>query len=498
MNSNYQNTSNIIFDRTFELNKLNGTSTMLKDRNLLNDRNLFNNQNIMEKKAPNNNNNNNNNKNFGEITGESYNVAIIDKGMPMRSNYDIFKKKINNKNEHNHGHTDFNLYDEINDNFNVSYYDPNGGNMFDFNEITKKKIMKNSDSLELMNTVINDYNWYMLDNIINLMNTSTLYSSIGIINLMASIYIGSKNKTQDELINYFNFPERQTVFDGLRHINANQKSLSHSNTECINIKNIIITNNKDISEKYVNHIKELAIIYNINSGDEYRESNKLNEWLNKIYGNVLGNILNPDHIKKMDMSCLCVGTIRTIWKIPFDKTLIMNFNGKKIREEKFMCNNNKSYNYYENDVVKIIELPLDDNINNMGIIISKNDKFISNICAKEIELYISEMHITNINRVIIPFFHCHSRMRISSIFKKTGLNNLFYNMEIPELSKDDSILSDVIQNIHIIVNNNYKNMYYDTNVKSNKIVDNFIANKSFIYYFRCVKTNTITVSGLYY
>ena len=500
---NFYDHSNLKLDkRTFELNigKGQGQGLILDDRKIFEQYNAYNNN------GNKNYNKFNNNKNIGEITGDLFDITEIDKGMPFRSNYNTAKKRTPEQDKDGYNrYTDFDIFEEKEQtNFDISYYDPNGAGMFNFDEITEKSILTNSDPLELVNYTINDFNWYMLENIRNLLRENTFYLTIGIMNLMSTLYIGSSGQTENYLLNYFNFSEKNIIHDGLQQINE-----YINKSQCFDMKNIIVTKNNIINNSFVNHMEKICDIIVISNNNPNQEASKINTWLNKIYGNLLGTVMSEDHIKKMNTTCLCVGLLRTVWKIPFDRILKRPFNKnvnstvnniKKIRELEFMYNSGKAYNYFEDNTSQIMEIPFYDNTINMGIIMPKdNPQVLPKFGLKDFDVFISNMKMTIMDEVLIPKFVQHSKMRISSILKKTGLDNLFTQMNISELTNNSIILSDVIQNMYIIVDN--KHIKYGNDDEHTRGVNSkrsFIVDKPFIYYFRCVQTNTIIITGLFY
>ena len=89
-------------------------------------------------------------------------------------------------------------------------------------------------------------------------------------------------------------------------------------------------------------------------------------------------------------------------------------------------------------------------------------------------------------------------MRLNSILSKSGLINIFHNMDIPAITDDKTCLTDFIQNIYIVVDG--KSNPPPIKEHTAKIIRTnrkFIANRPFIYYFRCIKTNTMIITGQY-
>lgn len=485
--SNFYENSNAMLDkRTFEF--ANYKPIMIMDNNkLLEQHNAYNNNSNYTKF--------NNNKNVGEITGDLFDISAIDKGMPLRSNCGYSKKKNLEDEKGYNRFTDFDVFDEDKQvNLDISYYDPDGGKACVFDEMNERNIIVNSEPIDQMSYIMNDFNWYMFENIKNLMNENIFFSSYGIMSLMTILYMASTGKSENLLLNYFNFSEKQTMYNGL-----NQLIENINKSQCFDLKNfILVGNNNNINNNFTRYINNMVTVINLQNNNPIGESQKINMWINNLYQGLLGNIMNPNHIKNLTVTCLCIGILRTVWKVPFEKIIKLVFNN--VSQKEFLYNNGKTYDYYEDNLVQLIELPLYDDILTMGIVLPKSnqDTSLPNLTLKDFDLYTSNLKSINIDEIAIPKFNQHSKIRISSIFKKTGLDNIFTNIEIPELIKNGTTISDVIQNIYLIVENKY--------IKTNNQSDNFhyrgaksnikfIANKPFIYYFRCLKTNTIIITG---
>lgn len=422
-------------------------------------------------------------KNIGEITGEIIKISEIDQGMPLRGNYDFKNKREMNDNYNRH--IDFEVYEDSNINMDISYFDPDGDKMFDFNNITDVNPINKADPIEIVNYVINDNNWYMFSNMINVSKMNILSTSVGTINLMSVMYISSSNDTEQLLSSFFNLPDKNTLLEGLNELNTyiNQ-------SECCKIDNIILTR-MNINQEIVKYFNNIVKIIQI-TDNPMNNIARINNILNNKYSGILGNIIKPKHISNLGVLCLTTGSISTIWKIPFSNIIKMNF-GKNTIE--YMYNKGETYDYYEDNTLKLIELPMYDDIITMGLLLPKKNNTILDINLKEIDNYISNLQSTNIMKIAIPKFNEHYKLKTSSIFKNFGLGEIFNNLYLPELLGENSMLNDIIHNIYINVDNNYTK--YSRNHMTTGITSNiqFIANRPFIYYFRCVKTNTIILTA---
>ncbi|ARF09364.1 serpin [Catovirus CTV1] len=479
--NNYDKSNSMLDRRTFEF--ASQRPTVIMDNNkLLEQYNAYSNKHTKI-------NNNNNNKNIGEITGTLFDISGIDKGMPMRSSCGFSKKKNNEDDKGRNRLTDFDIFNDENEpNLQIDYYDPDGGKTCVFDEMMENTTMGASDPIDQSNYIINDFNWYMFDNIKNLMNNSTFFSPFSIILLMTGLYMSSGGTSETTLTEYFNFPEKHVMSQGIFQLTDNVNK-----SKCLDIRSVILVgNNNNINMNFVNYINRYITIFKLNNNDEIIESKKINEWFNNIYGSLLGNVLSSNHIRNLNITCLSAGILRTVWKIPFEKTIKLNGN------KEFMYNNSKTYDYYEDNIVQVIDIPLYDDIISMGIVLPKSDSgSLPNLTYRQYTMYTNNLRSLNIDEIAIPKFNQHSKIRTSSILKKTGLGNIFDKIEVPEFIKNNTNISDFVQNIYLIVENKYLNTQshnYNGGAKTNI---KFVASKPFIYYFRCVITNTIIITGQY-
>ena len=488
--------------RTFELNKLhpnNSNATLHKQHTdrLSIERSQLSGMDMRTK------------KNQGEITGVEIDPKDfdIDHGMPMRSQY-TFKKGNQDlqpdSDRSTNKYLDFNIYnDETPTKFNVSYHDPTNNSLFDFTNFTNNdtKLVKNTDDANSMRNNINDFSWYLHENISHLMpHTNTLINSFGIMSTSGALYLASKGEQEQELRNYFSFNTKTNVYQGL---SLNKKYIDKS--ECYENHNLIIIN-KDTNPntQFINYIKPIAecIIVSVSKDDATKESVKINKYINNMFNGVPGIIFRKDHIENLEITCLCVSLLRTVWKEPFDEILanhkMFNTKTNSYKSVPAMRMYNKTHLYFEDVDKQILELPMYDDVFNMGIIIMKKHKLTPDIDIKTFNLYANNLKPVIIDEIIIPKFTGQSKLRISSLFKKTGLEKIFAKAELPELTKNNSYVTDVIQNCTIIVDEKYSETAEKPRTKHNtSTVYNrkFIVSGSFIYYFKCVSTGAIILVG---
>lgn len=497
-----QNRSNSqISMRTFELphQRPNNMESIIAEREDFNHdtRNNFNHD-----ERNNSSQQRNNNNKIGEITGEEFQATSIDQGMPMRSAFNAKRNDEESDKSYNK-YLNFDIYDdEKPDNLNVSYYDPSGGSMFNFSDMKKSNLAKNSadSNMALMNNVINDFNWFIFENIRKLMGDTTLVASYQIINIMGSLYMSSKGNTEHELNNYFHFPTKEVIHTGLLGL---KKYIDKS--QCIDFRDIILINKKyQVASSFINNLKDLNGIFVVDPQQPILESHKINVWLNKLFGNLPGMVFNKDHISKMEINCLSIGVIRTTWAQPFDNVFKNRFYAKhasNIKMMDMMQSYGKTHYYFESNDFQLLEMRMFDNILSMGYILPKSTINIPDVKEKDIQVCIRNLQATVIDELVIPKFMKQCKLRISSLFKKSGLEQIFHRVDIPELIDKPGVITDIVQNFTIIVDESYnesQNSSKDKNVHGINSNRKFIANRPFIFYFRCIQTDTIILTGQFY
>ena len=433
--------------------------------------------------------------NIGEITGDEFKSLDIDQGMPLRSNYTTKKNDDNDLEEALNKRMDFNIFDKEEEANEINYYDPLNDSVYNFDNMEKEDIKRTSIT-DINSKIMNDYSFFINENCRGLMTSSVAIMGHSIVNLLESLYIASKNNTSLELKNYLNLNDKTSIYEGNIKINEYLKK-----SECYEYRNIIlIDKNIPVNGRFIEHISPLVSCYTINKTNPEQECGKINNYINSLFGNVYNNIIKKDHILNLSISCISVGLLRTVWKEPFQKVTRGAFMGPKNNVVvPMMMSQNKVFPYYEDTNNQIVELELFDNSLVMGIILPKNNnRKLSAILYEDCESYIENLKPTKLLEIIIPEFRINSKMRISNILMKTGLQNIFNNAEIPELIGKPGKISDFIQNMIIIVENKSVSNGISNTKNEQSGSSKFIANRPFHYYFRMPANNSIVITGLYY
>ena len=446
-------------------------------------------------------------------------IDDVDCGMPIRSSYSG-KKMLKNPLKSNSMRLDFDLYNEeaLDDGHNskINYYDPNnsigsgnlnGNNNFEGTSDYSRFDMRNTDTIipELYGSdpgtfISNNSNKFTV-HFYNLLqdhfsNTKFCASAYSLYTLFGALYIISKGKTEAEIYDYFGMISKDNTYDGLEYINQTKDKLADQ----IILKHMIfINNNHKINNQLVDYLKKIVSINQLAVNYADKEYRTINDYLHKISNGTIAPI-SKKVIENSDMLCATVGYIKPIWKQPFDKSFDSKFKllDGRYKLARILSKNDGQFDYCEDNINQIVEIRCVDKLS-MGIILPK--EFIEpNIKNIDLSTYTKQLKPTAIEQLCIPSFTEQIKIKLSNVLYQNGLKNVFVNMNIQELVKNDIHISDIVQNITVIVANTNNNVNVNKptlRVRSGISNVRFIADHPFIYYFRLVPTDTILVMGYF-
>jgi serine protease inhibitor len=430
-------------------------------------------------------------KHIGEITGDPFNKDNLEQGMPIRSMYQSRKTRENTE----QARLDFDLYDDDQpeQELNVNYYDPSGASKIDFADVgtTGSQFMSKQtvDPVTVVSSSNNDYGLFMSGIMHKYMNDEYCISNYLLMSSFAALYVASKGNTELELKQYFDFIDKTNLYKGLVEINNYVEK-----SQIIKQKNIILADKElPINADFYNYIKPLVNIFKIDTKNYKYEAMKLGAYLKSLYNDEVSNI-SENLLKNTVITILNTCLIKPIWTIQFANMGPSSFYGKSVKQINMMSCNGKSANYMEDSVNQVLELIMADGLTAMGIVLPKSNVFPT-LTTRQYDVYISNMKPTVLESITIPIFKHTMKIRLSSLLKKSGLENVFVRADFPELIPDTANITDVVQNISFVMSTqcvkNDRANGPDTNIS-------FEANHSFIYYVRNIKTNMVLLIGTYF
>jgi hypothetical protein len=434
--------------------------------------------------------------NQGEITGNAFDISQLEQGMPIRSNYQISEPKLESNPTDN---TDFNIFDQKpSSEFNVEY-DNTGFNMSysTLDEIEaesadpKSNAYSNTyssgptlDPIESYVTTINEFSFFLLSRLSEVMNSEFVISPYLVISLFSLLYIAADNttNTKDTIKDYFSFINKDLVSESMYKL--------FSDSENIFFKNIMIYN-KNLQPKH----------YFINSTKHICDYNAINDTvvntLNNKYMKHFDNIISHNSlIKNPSLLCINAMNAKAILNIQVDKIFTSDFNNS---EHDFVSISNQNIYYLHSDEITIIELNLADNKHTFGLLFNNNSinnlsKILNN--NELINSYLNKIKLTKIKKLDIPIIQTKTKLNLKSVLCKFGLHDVINNCSIPEMFSQPLDLNSIVQNISFTFNGDFVRV--PATNKSTKILnEHIILNHTFNYYIRNKEYGHIILSGLY-
>ena len=416
-------------------------------------------------------------RNYGEITGNQFEQDNVGRGLPLRSQFSA-KKTAYDANEH----LDFELYDNRPSKLNVKYSDPTSmDNNTGYADISSSMVKMSSQINPItMNSIQidrlnNNLFYYLFD---AMSNNNYIINGFGLYDLFGSLYLASKNMSEVELKKFFEFPNKNDLYDGLSKIHDTFESLSH----IIKINNfLIIGNDVPYNPHFYDNIREFCTLVRIDTSQLEKESNKLNTLIKKVMGTEMRNVIVPENLHKLQLMFLTTSIIHPIWNTPFDKITSGTFYGNT---NDIQCNYlhsvSKGYGYFEDNEHQMLEIKCSGGGIVMGFLLHKND-VLADVDDRKIHFYATHMKESILDEVKIPMFNQNLKMRFNNSFKNMGLKTVFLKIISPDFFPEGVVLHDIIQNIKIVVDNSSVTSN-DAN-RGYRTIRKFIADKPFIYYF---------------
>ncbi|ARF09413.1 serpin [Indivirus ILV1] len=431
---------------------------------------------------------------YGEITGEYMELPPIDKGMPMRSN---IVSSVHHALPYDNTYLDFDLYREK-PNIKVSSFNQYNLQFSNLNDIDQP-ILKSSQPME----IIKSSNIFTFDFIEKFVENSKLKKSIVlsphlIMQSFCLLYIGSKNKTENLLKNYFNFPNKQYTHTNLYKINqelANSNILSYLNIICF-------PNNLTINEAYTTFINRIGYFLPFDQNSPHRDTQNVNKMILQTTNGAFGNFIQPQMLENNNLVTINISYIYSKWKFSFNpaNTRSEIFYGLSKSQVQMMSQAKVTHNYFEDAQNQILEMDYINDSFSMGFILPKNKYIEPIITHDQYNYYVSNLKTTCLSLVRIPKFKIDSRYSISNLFKKYGLKDIFQYIDIseiiPPMNNNQAFVTDIIHASIIEINESGSKSSLNLDIPPQNI--EFIANHQFMYYIRYKPYNLVLFIGQYY
>jgi len=413
-----------------------------------------------------------NSSNFtGEITGQLFDKSTqLGFGMPLRP-LGYLREEHTKNNFVSNPHLDFDLYDSK-FNLDVSYYDPlNDEPQSNFSEIYSLNVKY--DDERVFSSIINTFTINFSNNFRELMGEkSILISPFAVTQVLSVLYKESKDTTRDMLGKLFNLPPDNTLKLFLKF------SKHVKNVKLHNI--MLVPSTYNIAFNKYDNVLIIA-----------KHNNKPNEVNKYIEENTKGIVKNAFEEKmfhtRNNLLIMSTFTFYSKWKYSFSQkyTRVEDFYGitKKVT---MMTMTDIELMYNEDTQNKILEMDFRDGNLSMVFVLPKNGKL--DISYEQFAYYVSRLEPTYFKLVRIPKINQQKKFKFNNVLKNMGLNKLFENMDLPEIS-------NILQQNCILVN--------EDGLKEGKMLNRFkksnqfIADRPFNYYVRYKPMNILLCVGIF-
>ena len=424
-------------------------------------------------KNSNHNKNEDDDINFSRTQGN--NNFFDDRRMPMRPEFDV-SRDISRDMYNNSNNFPQSLDDIKKKPVNKSslLYFEKDNNFADINQDTK--LSDNLQDNKICITGITNYGIFLFDNLLETMKCPFIFSPTLIYNIFGSLFIGSDGNTEVELKNYFNFPRSDVLLNGLTDIS----NITNNHTSIRQGNCIIFSDNIDFKPQFCKTINAFTKIRRINTNNAEKEVENINKIIKHSTG-ITKKSISANLLINSSIILLNYASINPTWTSYFSKT-----SSKDGID--FMHAFNQTFGYFEQSNLQVLEIMSTDKLC-MGVIYGDIE-----LSDKNLIFIISNLKPHLLEEVKIPKFKLQTKLKYTNILKETDLKTIFVDLKVPELFNDNCEITDCIQNIEFIFNENSvqtkKNTGYNTTRK-------FIVEKSFRFYLRSTINNCILFLGTF-
>jgi serine protease inhibitor len=434
----------------------------------------------------------------GEITGgDMMEDNTIDKGMPMRSQYNP-KKPVYDSNKY----LDFNLFDKKPSKLKVGYSDDNN-NYSSYADINNSmtSITQQVNPEYIVSNSIEDIGTRLFKCMFNsLPNNNFIICTFGLYSLFSSLYLLSNGNTENETKKFFNLPDKNTLGKSLYKLNSIIDSSKSENM--MNIKNFFVMgNNIPCNLDSLRMIEQFCTIAQVNITEPEREAIKMTYLIDRLMGKKMRNPVTSSNIENLQIMLMTTVVIHPKWNNTFDRMGKGIFYGyDEERKQNYLISNGKVFPYFEDNEHQILEIYFDgsggDNSKYaFGIVLHKTNQIAET--NEKLHFYIEHMKPTTLDEVRIPAFTQDLKFRFNNLIKKMGYKTPFYQIHAKNIFPEGNVqLQDIIQNVKITIDNSVREGFNHP-TRGCHTIQKFIVDKPFFYYFRSLQTKTIFINGLF-
>ena len=344
-------------------------------------------------------------------------------------------------------------------------------------------------------------------------NDNLVLSPFGVSTCMAMAYIGSEDKTQDNIAKEMNFITPYGVLFSFKQL-IKRYQIYKSNDINLLIGNALWSNNNfDLQKKYKNMLKMnfAAHVQSLNlSSNTERSAKVMNRWVKKSSNFNIRSIINYEDLGQEDnLMYTNYVYLNGNWENPFNEQLTgkYDFFFADSTKTKIDFMNQTSYlKYNENDIFQILELPYSGQNISMVIILPKKisdlDSLERTLSPVNFDFWTGELY-TKLVSVSLPKFRVEFSQDLVPYIKEKGVDKTFSeNSNYSIISKDKVFISKLIQKTIIEVEENKNSNFTELVLTPEQIRNSrdksfirFNANHPFLFIVKDNLNNSILLTG---
>jgi len=318
---------------------------------------------------------------------------------------------------------------------------------------------------------INNYGFFLFDNMLNVMNSAFVFSPYLIYSIFAPLFVASSGNTEIELKNYFNYPRADILTAGIKDISSD------------NLKNfgncIIFSDEIDYNPEFCKNINMMSKIRKINKSRYIKEVDEINNIIRNM-SNLSKKSVGYETIKTSSVTLVNYGYVQPTWTSYFSKSV-------KQHDLDFIMAFGQTFGYFEQPELQVLEINSVEGLC-FGIILGDIE-----LNDKTFKLITQNLKPTILDEVKIPKFSLTTKLRYTNLLKETDLKTVFMDLNCPYLFKSECEITDCLQNIEFHVTEKSIKTEKTTGFKTTR---KFIVDRSFRFYLR-TSQNVIILMGSY-
>jgi len=231
----------------------------------------------------------------------------------------------------------------------------------------------------------------------------------------------------------------------------------------------------------------------------------INEWVEERTNNLIKELIKPKDLSPLTKLVLTNAIyFNGQWQNPFDEkfTKLRPFYlNESNTTETMLMKNCGYYHYYENDIIKVLELPYKEEDKSMIVLLPKSKDGIrevqKSLSFEKYKYWISSVKRAKVDVILLPKFKYSSHFSLEEILKSMGMIKAFSSADFSGMTgNSDLCISDIIHEAFVDVNEVGTEAAAATAViMFNSIGKIFIADHPFIYIIKDNKTESILFIG---